>query len=219
MIYLNETFAVTAGAVETFARKFIDDLVPAMSRNGVEPLGLWQTWRTAELTTFWELPGNPALDALDAAMTEDEALARHTREADDLVLDKRVKILSATPFCPDLARIKAEGLKGGVYMLAVIPLVPERMGEYLELFPQFGLRFEHKYGLKTVGYWRGGGGEPQQSDSFTCTQLCAGESWEWWDSFNQQRAKDPEVRAWLERAIRYRGHHGYSYLIPRYLPY
>ena len=219
MIYLNETFTVPPNRVEAFSKKFVDDLVPAMSRHGAEPLGLWQTWRSSELTAFWELAGNASLDALDAAITQDEVLARHSREADELSLDKRVRLLGPTPFCPDLARIKAEGLKGGVYMLAVIPLVPERMNEYLELFPQFGLRFEHRYGLKTVGYWRGGGGEPCQSDAFTCTQLCAGESWDWWARFNQERAKDQEVREWLERAIGYRGHHGFSYLIPRYLPY
>ncbi|MCH7553036.1 MAG: NIPSNAP family protein [Chloroflexi bacterium] len=219
MIYLNEFITVQPSRLDECARQFTMNLVPAMERHDVRLMGLWQTWRTSELVAFWELDDNASLDKLDAAMRQDKALAHLLKSVWELCIQWKSKILRPTAFCPTLAQVKDRGLKGGVYLLAVIPLVPEKMQEYLELFPQFGLAYEERYGLKTVGYWRGGGGDPYQGDAFTCTQLCAGESWEWWAGFNEQRGKDPEVRAWMKRALNYRTHHGVSYLLPLHLPY
>ncbi|MBI3744139.1 MAG: hypothetical protein HY261_07640 [Chloroflexi bacterium] len=101
----------------------------------------------------------------------------------------------------------------------MIPFVPDKLNEYLELFPQFGLKYEERYGLKTVGYWIGGGGQPYESQAFTCTQLCAGGDWKYWQKFSEERGKDPEVQAWMKRSYAYRTHHIAQYLVPAYLPY
>jgi hypothetical protein len=219
VIYLNEAMTIIPDQLDEYVSQFSQDLVPVMARHGAQLLGLFQTWRTNELIAFWEVASYAALDRLDTAARTDADLVGYTQRAGQSRLRWTNRILSPTPFCPDLARIRAERLCGGVYMLAVIPLVPEKMGEYLELFPQHGLRLEERYGLKTVGYWRGGGGEPYQTEAFTFTQLCAGESWTFWQEFYERRAKDPEVEAWMKRSFAYRTHHQVSYLVPAYLPY
>jgi hypothetical protein len=219
MIYLNEAMVIEPRALDAYVEQFSKELVPLMDRHGAQPLGLWQTWRTNELIAFWEIESYAALDRLDHAARADADLVAYTRSACESRLRWTTRILGPTPFCPDLARIRAERIKGGVYMLAVIPLFPERMAEYLELFPQHGLRLEERHGLRTVGYWRGGGGEPYQTEAFTFTQLCAGESWAFWQEFFERRARDPEVEAWMKRSYAYRTHHQVSYLVPAYLPY
>lgn len=219
MIYLNESVTVFPGELDRYVARFSADGVPLMARHGARLLGLWQTWRTHELIAFWELDDYASLDRLDRAARSDAELVAYTHGAQAQRVRWISRILNPTPFCPDLARIRAEGLKGGVYMLAVIPLVPDRMQEYLELFPQHGLRLEERHGLKTVGYWRGGGGEPYQTEAFTFTQLCVGESWSFWQEFFERRARDPEVEAWMKRSYAFRTHHQVSYLVPAYLPY
>ena len=219
MIYLNETMTVQPSKLDAYVRDFSTELVPVFAKYDIQLLGLFQTWRTNELRAFWELKDHAALDQLDKVSKEDEALIKYTMRAMQSRLSFSNRILSPTKFCPDLARIKKEGLKGGVYMLATIPIVPEKMNEYFDLFPQFGLRFEERYGLKTVGDWRGGGGEPYQSEAFFGTQLCAGESWAFWARFGVERNKDPEVQAWMARALNYRTHHRISYLVPAFLTY
>ena len=219
MIYLNETCTIHPERLDGFVQRFADELTPAMARHDVRLLGQWQTWRTNELHAFWELDDHAALDRLDAAAREDEALAACMRRAQADCVSWRSRTLRPTPFSPDLARVIADGLKGEIYLLAVIPLEPGKIREYLELFPKFGLVYEERYGLKTVGYWTGGGGEPYQSQAFTCTQLCAGGNWAWWARFSEQRAKDAEVQTWMKRALGYRTHHKISYLVPAYLPY
>ena len=219
MIYLNEAMRIAPGRLEGYINTFVEELVPLMSVHGADLLGLFQTWRTNELIAFWEIEGYAALDPLDRAEREDTALSAHLRRAHEDRLGWTSRILMPTAFCPDLARIKRERLVGGVYMLAVIPLVPERLGEYLQLFPKNGLMLEERYGLKTVGYWRGGGGEPYQTEAFSFTQLCAGESWSFWEDFHRRRADDPDVAHWMQRSFDYRTHHQVSYLVPAHLPY
>ncbi|MEE9285077.1 MAG: NIPSNAP family protein [Dehalococcoidia bacterium] len=219
MIYLNETYTIHPGKLDRHVQGFVNDLAPAMERHDARLLGLWQTWRVNELHAFWELDDHTALDRLDAAAQDDDALASYARRAAEERVSWRARTLRPTPFSPDLARIKAEGIKGEIYLLAVIPLNPGKMQEYLELFPQYGLVYEERYGLKTVGYWTGGGGEPYQSEAFVCTQLCAGGNWAWWARFSEHRAKDAELQAWMKRALNYRTHHKISYLVPAYLPY
>jgi hypothetical protein len=218
VIYLNEAMTVRPERMDAHVQAFCSERVPLMAEQSAELVGLWQTWRTNELHAIWELEAFSALDALDAATAEGELADYHRRAAGDWTHWTN-RILTPTPFCPDLAQIRAEQLKGGVYMLAVIPLVPERMDEYLELFPQRGLVLEERYGLHTVGYWRGGGGEPYQTEAFTFTQLCVGESWSFWQRFFEQRSRDPDVAAWMKESYTYRTHHQVSYLVPAYLPY
>jgi hypothetical protein len=219
VIYLNEAMSIVPGRLDRAVADFSQQLVPLMERHGARLVGLWQTWRTSELIAFWELDAYASLDGLDAAMRTDAELVACARLADETRVRSTSRILSPTPFCPDLARIKAERIKGGVYMLAVIPLVPDRMEEYLRLFPEHGLRLEERYGLRTLGYWRGGGGEPYQTEAFSFTQLCVGEDWSFWQEFFERRARDPEVAAWMQRSYAYRTHHQVSYLVPAYLPY
>ncbi len=219
MIYLNESMRITPRRLWAYVDEFVTDLVPLMASHGAQLLGLFQTWRTNELVAFWEIESYAALDPLDRAEREDDELRGYLQRAQEDRISWTSRILMPTAFCPDLARIKREKLKGGVYMLAVIPLVPEKLGEYLELFPENGLRLEERYGLKTVGYWRGGGGEPYQTEAFSFTQLCAGESWGFWQDFHQRRAGDPDVASWMQRSFAYRTHHQVSYLVPAHLPY
>lgn len=219
MIYLNEVMRIMPSRLEAYVDAFVEELVPLMATHGAELLGLFQTWRTNELTAFWEIASYAALDPLDRAEREDERLVAYQRAARESRLGWTSRILMPTPFCPDLARIKRERLVGGVYMLAVIPLVPQKLAEYLELFPENGLLLEERHGLKTVGYWRGGGGEPYQTEAFSFTQLCAGESWSFWEDFHRRRAGDPDVERWMQRSFDYRTHHQVSYLVPAHLPY
>ncbi len=219
MLYLQETFTVVPPALSGHVERFVQELVPAMERNGARLVGLFQAWRANQLHAFWELDDHAALDRLDKAFQRDQALQAYARRTQESCLPWSARTLRPTSFCPDLQRIKTEGLKGEMYLLAVIPMDPQRMREYLELFPHYGLKYEERYGLKTVGYWTGGGNEPYQSEAFTCTQLCAGGNWQWWASFSEQRAKDPEVQAWMQRSYAYRTHHTTSYLVPAYLPY
>ncbi len=219
MIYLNEAMRISPARLEAYVDSFVEELVPRMRTHGAELLGLFQTWRTNELVAFWELEDYAALDPLDRAEREDEALVAYLRRAQQDRLAWTSRILMPTPFCPDLARIRREKLVGQVYMLAVIPLVPDRLAEYLALFPENGLRLEERYGLRTVGYWRGGGGEPYQTEAFSFTQLCAGESWSFWQEFHQRRSRDPDVASWMQRSFHYRTHHQVSYLVPAHLPY
>jgi len=219
VLYLNETVTATPASLDDYVKRFSSELVPIMAKYEFHLLGLFQTWRTNELSAFWEFSDHTALDRLDKAMKQDPGLAQYARKAAEDHLTMRARTLSPTKFCPDLARIKKERLRGEVYLLAAIPLNPESMDEYLELFPQFGLKFEERYGLHTVGYWRGGGGFPYQSEAFWVTQLCCGDSWAFWATFGRQRNADSEVNAWLKRALSYRTHHSISYLVPAYLPY
>jgi hypothetical protein len=219
VIYLNEAMRIQPAQLSAYAEDFTRALVPAREPHGAELLGLFQTWRSNELIAFWELADYAALDQLDRAERHEEPLVRYAQRAAAARQSFTTRILSPTPFCPDLARIKAQGLKGQVYMLAVIPLVPEKMQEYLELFPQHGLVLEERYGLRTVGYWRGGGGEPYQTEAFSFTQLCAGESWAFWQEFFERRSRDPDVERWMQRSYAYRTHHQVSYLVPLHLPY
>lgn len=219
MLYLNETLTVEPSKLDDYAKRFADELVPIMAKHAFQLLGLFQTWRTNELNAFWEFPDQTSLDRLDKAMREDPGMVRYTQTAVKSLLTMRARTLSPTKFSPDLDTLKKKGVKGEVYLLAAIPLVPEKMNEYLELFPQFGLKFEERYGLHTVGYWRGGGGFPYQSEAFWVTQLTCGDSWAFWAKFGRERNADPEVEVWLKRALNYRTHHSISYLVPRHLPY
>src|SRR5262249_22264619 len=188
MIYLNEAMTIFPGEIDGYVARFSAERVPLMARHGARLLGLWQTWRMPDLIAIWEIDDYASLDR--GARTDRELLD-YTQRAQAQHARSTTRILNPTPFCPDLARVKAEGLKGGVYMLAVIPLVPERMEEYMQLFPQYGLRLEERHGLRTVGYWRGGGGEPYQTEAVTFTQLCAGERWALWQQLFARRAQAP----------------------------
>jgi len=217
MLYLNGTYRLAPDQLDVFAAGHEARLAPALERLGIAPLGLWQTWQTNELVDLWEVGEWAILDRLDQAGREDPALTAYLREANRQRQSSSVRILRPTPFCPDLARIKSEGLKGGVYLFATIPIVPERLSEYLELFPRHGMRLEEKHGLRTVGYWTGGGAD--QSEAFNCTQLCVIEDWAAWGRFTAARAADPEVAEWMRRALFYRTFHRSRFLVPRWLPY
>ena len=219
MLYVNHTITIQPQKLDDYVKDFVDGLVPVMARYDIHPLGLWQTWGMNELIDVWEVKDNSYLDKLDNGIKEDKELRSYMQRALPLRLHWHVRLLRPTKFCPDLARIKQEKIKGGVYMWAVIPIDPFKIDEYLELFPQYGLKYEERYHLRTVGYWRGGGGEPTQSQAFYCTQLCVGDDCAFRQRFSEKGGNDPEVSPWLKRALNYRTHHTYSYLVPRWLPY
>lgn len=219
MIYMNEILTIEPTKFDAYVLQFINEYVPIMAKHDIQLLGLWQTWRTNELWAFWEVRELSSLDKLDKAVKEDRALVEYTRRSLPSRLHWRTKILLPTKFCPDIERVKREGIKGEVYILCIIPIVPEKIDEYLDLFPRYGMRFEERHGLRTVGYWIRGGGEPYQSEVFFCTQLCAWKDWASTAHYREACETDPELKEWRQRALYYRTHHTLTYLIPLYLPY
>lgn len=217
MLYLNETTRMEPTQIQAHIEDFAGTLAPILAELGIALVGLWQTYRSNELVEVWEVADWQSLDRLQEAAQKDERLAGYYARANLRRQAWNTKILRPTAFCPDLARIRRHALKGGVYLMATIPIVPERLAEYLELFPRNGMRLEEKHGLHTVGYWTGGGAD--QSEAFNCTQLCVIENWAEWGRFSAARAADPETSEWLRRALFYRTYHRSRFLTPAYLPY
>jgi hypothetical protein len=217
MLYLNETIRVEPTRIKSYVEQFVSVLTPLMRRYGAELVGLWQALQANDFIDLWEVREWADLDGLSQAMKEDPAFAAYLEQAYASRLNWSVKILHPTPFCPDLARIKREQIKGGLYMLATIPILPDRLQEYLKLFPNHGMRLEEKHGLHTLGYWMGGGAD--QTEAFNCTQICVIEDWAHWGRFVESRAKDPEVAEWMRRALFYRTFHSARWMTPLHIPY
>ena len=136
MIYINETIRVQPTQMKAYVEQFRTVLAPLMRRYGVELVGLWQALQANDFIDLWEVADWAGLDRLDAAMKEDPEFLAYLEQACTQRQSWSVKHLHPTPFCPDLARIKQERIKGGLYMLATIPIVPERLQEYLSRSPK-----------------------------------------------------------------------------------
>ena len=128
-------------------------------------------------------------------------------------------MLIPTKFMPDLAKVKREGIKGAVYQLAILPIDAAKIDEWLELFPKYGYPLEEKYGLRTVGYWKRGGGEPYQVELSYCMKLSCVKNWAAIEDYGRAITADPEVKEWWKKSLQYRQHHKASHLVPAYLPY
>ncbi len=217
MLYINGIVRVQPAAMKGYVERFRTALTPLMQRYGVELVGLWQALHANDFIDLWEAREWSDLDRLDRAIREDREFAAYQEQDYPQRLKWSVKLLHPTAFCPDLARIKRDRIKGGLYMLATIPIVPDRLQEYLKLFPRYGMRLEEKHGLHTLGYWIGGG--PDHTEAFNCTQICVIEDWEHWGRFVQARAADPEVAEWMRRALFYRTFHSARWMTPAYIPY
>ncbi len=217
MLYLNQTARVQPSQMKAYVEQYKNVLTPLMQRYGIELVGLWQALQANDFIDLWEVREWADLDRLDAAMKEDPEFRAYLEQTYTQRQNWSVKHLFPTPFCPDLARIKREQIKGGLYMLATIPIVPDRLQEYLKLFPKNGMRLEEKHGLHTLGYWMGGGAD--QTEAFNCTQICVIEDWAHWGRFMEGRAKDPEVAEWMRRALFYRTYHTARWMTPAYIPY
>ena len=217
MLYLNQIVRVQPAAMKAYVERFKNVLTPAMRRYGVELVGLWQALAANDFIDLWEVPQYADLDRLSQAMKEDAELLAYQEQDYPQRANWSVKLLHPTAFCPDLAKIKRDQIKGGLYMLATIPIVPDRLQEYLKLFPKNGMRLEEKHGLHTLGYWIGGG--PDHTEAFNCTQICVIEDWAHWGRFVEERGKDPEVAEWMRRALFYRTFHSARWMTPAYIPY
>jgi NIPSNAP len=217
MLYLNQTVRVQPTMMKPYVEQFVSALTPLMRRHGIELVGLWQALGANEFVDLWEVREWADLDRLGEAIRQDQNFVAYLDQANTQRIKSSVKLLHPTPFCPDLARIKREQIKGGLYMLATIPIVPDRLQEYLKLFPQNGMRLEEKHGLHTLGYWIGGGAD--QTEAFNCTQICVIEDWAHWGRFVEARGKDPEVAEWMRRALFYRTFHSARWMTPAYIPY
>jgi hypothetical protein len=217
MLYLNQIVRVQPAAMGAYVERFKSVLTPLMQRHGVELVGLWQALQSNDFIDLWEVREWADLDRLSRAMNEDRGFATYQEQDYPQRVNWSVKLLHPTAFCPDLAKIKREKIKGGLYMLATIPIVPDRLQEYLKLFPKNGMRLEEKHGLHTLGYWIGGG--PDHTEAFNCTQICVIEDWAHWGRFVEERAKDPEVAEWMRRALFYRTFHSARWMTPKYIPY
>ena len=217
MLYMNQIVRVQPTAMKTYVERFREVLTPLMRRYGVELVGLWQTLMANDFIDLWEVQQYADLDRLSQAMREDAEFLAYQEQDYPQRVNWSVKLLHPTAFCPDLAQIKREQIKGGLYMLATIPILPDRMQEYLKLFPKNGMRLEHKHGLRTLGYWHGGGTD--HTEAFNCTQICVIEDWAHFARFVEGRAKDPEVAEWMTRALFYRTFHTALWMTPAYIPY
>lgn len=217
MLYLNQIVRVQPAAMKGYVERFKNVLTPAMRRYGVELVGLWQALAANDFIDLWEVPQYADLDRLSQAMKEDPEFLAYQEQDYPQRANWSVKLLHPTAFCPDLAKIKRDQIKGGLYMLATIPIVPDRLQEYLKLFPKNGMRLEEKHGLHTLGYWIGGG--PDHTEAFNCTQICVIEDWARWGRFVEERATDPEVAEWMRRALFYRTYHSARWMTPAYIPY
>ena len=217
MLYLNQIVRVQPAAMKAYVERFKNVLTPAMKRYGIELVGLWQVLAANDFIDLWEVPQYADLDRLSQAMKEDAELLAYQEQDYPQRANWSVKLLHPTAFCPDLAKMKRDRIKGGLYMLATIPIVPDRLQEYLKLFPKNGMRLEEKHGLHTLGYWIGGG--PDQTEAFNCTQICVIEDWAHWARFVEGRSKDPEVAEWMSRALFYRTFHSARWMTPAYIPY
>ncbi|GEM_PF-5060046 len=217
MLYLNQIVRVQPTAIKPYVERFKNVLTPLMQRRGFELIGLWQALQSNDFIDLWEAREWADLDRLTRAAREDPGFLNYQEQDYPDRVNWSVKLLHPTSFCPDLARIKREQIKGGLYMLATIPIVPDRLQEYLKLFPKNGMRLEEKHGLRTLGYWMGGG--PDHTEAFNCTQICVIEDWEHWGRFMEGRSKDPEVAEWMRRALFYRTFHSARWMTPAYIPY
>lgn len=217
MLYVNQTVRVQPTCMKEYVEQFKSVLTPLMGHYGIELVGLWQALQANDFIDLWEVREWSDLDRLSQAMKDDPEFLAYLEHANAQRQSWSVKLLHPTPFSPDLTRIKREQIKGGLYMLATIPIVPDRLQEYLKLFPQYGMRLEEKHGLHTLGYWIGGGAD--QTEAFNCTQICVIEDWAHWGRFIEGRAKDPEVAEWMRRALFYRTYHTARWMTPAYIPY
>jgi hypothetical protein len=217
MLYMNETIRIQPTAMKAYVDRFRTVLTPLMQRHGAELVGLWQALQSNDFIDLWEVHEYADLDRLSQAMKEDPKFLAFLEEDYRDRINWSVKLLHPTQFCPDLAKIKRDKIKGGLYMLATIPIVPDRLQEYLKLFPKNGMRLEEKHGLHTLGYWIGGG--PDHTEAFNCTQICVIEDWAHWARFVEGRSKDPEVTEWMSRALFYRTFHSARWMTPAYIPY
>jgi hypothetical protein len=198
-VYIHERIDIEGGARGRMIEMIRARWAPHLERrHGVRLVGAWATVGSTaawpEVRLHWEMDdwaqfaraqsGQFPMEERDVFLTElwNQALEYRQRGQSWL--------LRAAPFCPDLARIRAQAIAGEVLLHEDVRALPGRLAAYHEALAKRFLPLAERRGLRLLGAYAHAL-VPSQG-----LNLWVLRDWEHWRELMESEPGDAELRAW-----------------------
>ncbi len=198
-VYIHERIDIEGGARGKLIAMIRSRWAPHLERvHGVRLVGAWATVGSTggwpEVRLHWEMDdwahfaraqaGQFPMEERDVFLTElwNQALEYRQRGHSTL--------LSAAPFSPDLAAMRARGLAGEVILHEDLRALPGRLSAYHEALAARGIALAERRGLRLIGAYA------HALVPDTGINLWALRGWDHWQQLMESEPRDAELRAW-----------------------